>query len=733
MELIEQLPLREIHFLNTFTINDIKKYSNCKNDKERKEKLDILKEFCKTNIKTLGQTKRIYSYSLTTIQSTGGRLYCGNSVQGLPKAIRGLLMKHTTDIDMKNAHPVILKYVCNKHNIRCPMLNEYVLNRDVILNEFENKDDGKALFLSAINDCKINKKEKNKTFKQFDEEMKIIQQQITSRPEYQNIKSSVPDDKKYNWNGSAINRILCMYENMILQSCISALNKRGINIQVLMFDGLMVNGNYYDNNDLLQYITDEVNKDFQGLNMVWTYKEHSNLIQIPDDYVVSNNINKQTEELINSFEKISSEFELTHCKIINKGFFIKETPEKLHIMSKSHIISAYENMIYQKIDKNNEVVECNFINDWIKNNPQQRCYDDIDCFPNVTECPDNIFNTWRPFAMELITEYKEMPNELKMMRNHIKILCGNDSLVADYIEKWIAQMIQFPEIKSICPTFISKQGAGKGTFMGLICAMIGESKYFETTTPSRDVWGDFNSRMSDSFFINLDELSRKESMECEGKIKGLITNPRMTINEKGIKQYAIKSFHRFAGTTNNEDPIKTTKDDRRNLIINASNELIGNTEYFNKWNELMKDVNFIKTCYEYFKGIPDMENFNKIPLPQTEYQNDMKDASISPIEMWIKDYVLEHYYETQIETFGSILFELFKSWCKKCGLEYNLTLSAFGLRLKRLNINGIEKGKHTNKGETKIFNIAVLKEHFKLIDIVKDTSEDNENYSDDGM
>jgi phage/plasmid-associated DNA primase len=264
--------------------------------------------------------------------------------------------------------------------------------------------------------------------------------------------------------------------------------------------------------------------------------------------------------------------------------------------------------------------------------------------------------------------------------------------------------------------------------MGLIGAMIGESKYFETTTPSRDVWGDFNSRMADSFFINLDELSRKESIECEGKIKGLITNPRMTINEKGVKQYAIKSFHRFAGTTNNEDPLKTTKDDRRNLIINVSNELIGNTTYFNKWNELMKNVNFIKTCYEYFKSIPDMQNFNKIPLPQTEYQLDMKDASISPIEMWIKSFVLDNYYETAVELLGSKLFELFKSWCKQCGMDYNLTLPAFGLRLKRLNVNGIEKGKHTNKGETKIFNIAVLKDHFKLIDIVKDTNEDDENY-----
>ena len=62
--------------------------------------------------------KREYKYSSDTPDNMGGRLYSGNSVQGLPKLIRGFLMKHTTDIDMKNAHPTILLYVCKLHDIK---------------------------------------------------------------------------------------------------------------------------------------------------------------------------------------------------------------------------------------------------------------------------------------------------------------------------------------------------------------------------------------------------------------------------------------------------------------------------------------------------------------------------------------------------------------------------------------------------------------------------------------
>lgn len=340
MELIERLPLREIHYLNNFTINDIKEYLSCKNDKDRKEQLSQLQAFCKSVIGTNGQTKRIYSYSLSTPQSLGGRLYCGNSVQGLSKPIRGLLMKHTTDIDMKNAHPVILKYVCKKHNIRCPMLTDYVSNRDEILTNFGNKEEGKIAYLCAMNSNELNKKIKNKDFKAFDEEMKFLQNQISSLPDYQEIRSMVPSDKKYNWNGSTMNRVLCMYENMILQSCISALNKRSIEIQVLMFDGLMISGNYYDNSELLEYITQSVERDFPELGMIWCYKEHSDIIKIPASFEIesiSNRLYAQNDLEARDLVYASIKDDIVYCN------------ETIYYRGKDHIWSSDNKSIKDKI------------------------------------------------------------------------------------------------------------------------------------------------------------------------------------------------------------------------------------------------------------------------------------------------------------------------------------------------------------------------------------------------
>ena len=128
----------------------------------------------------------------------------------------------------------------------------------------------------------------------------------------------------------------------------------------------------------------------------------------------------------------------------------------------------------------------------------------------------------------------------------------------------------------------------------------------------------------DSFLICLNELSKKDTTQAEGKIKGLITDPTIMINRKGIDQIQIKSYHRFIITTNSTEPINTSKDDRRNLIIRCSDDLINNKKYFNKLYEYLEDINVIRTCYDYFKNLEGLATFNNLPIPKTSYQNELK-------------------------------------------------------------------------------------------------------------
>ena len=417
----------------------------------------------------------------------------------------------------------------------------------------------------------------------------------------------------------------------------------------------------------------------------------------------------------NTFEIVSTKFEETHCKIINKSIFVHHTKDKITPLSRYQLKTSYENMTYDKLRGDFQIVKCNFINDWLINNTKQKCFQDMGCYPTGIECPESHFNTWTPFAMEFVTEYEPNLAGKDFILEHIKILCNHEEQIYDYIIKWIAQMIQYPAIKTICPILISKQGAGKGTLLKLIEKMIGSNKYFETTDPARDVWGDFNGQMVDSFFVNVNELSKKDTIACEGKIKGLITDTKLTINTKGVTQYEIQSYCRFMITTNNGDPFNTADDDRRMVIIRSSDEKIGNKDYFDTLHKYIEDMNVIKTCYEYFKSIADMDKFHKLPLPCTEYQSNLKELSCSPIESWVKQLVYDNWNEPSIELSSKDAYTSFKNYCKKhSDSKYEISSVKLAVRLKNLKINGIEKGRHTNSGNTTLYLIPNLKTHFKL-------------------
>jgi len=427
------------------------------------------------------------------------------------------------------------------------------------------------------------------------------------------------------------------------------------------------------------------------------------------------NFNEVYGKNLSTFDECMKEFEKTHCKITNKAIFIKQTPDVNIVMSKQMIKASYEHMVYSIYNKDKDTTETkNFIDYWMRNNPLQRCYEDVGVYPSDITAPSNIYNMWRPFAMEAIETYNKCSDELEIILKHVKIMCNNEDIVYNYIILWIAQMIQFPSVKTICPTLISKQGAGKGTFIHILSKMFGKEKVFETTNPSRDVWGDFNGRMAGTFLINMDELSKKDTVESEGKIKGLITSPSLTINNKGANQYDIQSYHRFIITTNKEEPIKTTTDDRRNLIIRSSDELIGDKDYFEKIYEMLEKPDVVKTCYEYFKSLTEVGEFSKMPIPTTTHQRGLKLLSICPIVNWLTSFTYEHYHDVEILLLCTDMFEHFSKYCQKQELEYKINSTAFGIRLNRLEFNGIVKYGHSKKGTLYKLNIEMLKENLGI-------------------
>lgn len=734
MEFNEQIDIQRLKFIKSLSPKQLNNIldKNGISKKDRKSTLNQIINYVNKMIKSEGQFKHIYNY---TLNQNSGRLYCGSSIQMLPKPIRGLLFPENTDYDMCNAHPTILKYLCDKHEIPAEYLDYYVNNRDDVLDDGDS-DNIKKTILKSINYEKRNRKLVG-YLKELDLEIKKIQKKIIKIDEYSDLIKDIPENKRYNFNGSAMSRILCFYENELLQTMIHTVNVNNLQISAPMFDGLLVDGT----NDICQELEQDLNNKFPGLNMKIKIKANDDSIVFDESLINEggSNFNEIIQYMIDNnlynYEDTKSNFEKSHCKIIDSSIFFKEritNGDKSFItFSEGNIRISYKHMKYC-FPKQDDTGQWDlkykaFIDEWLKDDTV-RCYDNVDVVAPPNKCPVNTLNLWIPFTFsnKRFDKYTHKPVELDFILNHMKILCDNDPVVTDYFIKWVAQMIQYPGIKTICPTFISKEGSGKGTFIKLLSRLMGDKKIFETTTPGRDVWGSFNNIMLNCFLVNLNELSKHETLEADGKIKALITDKALTINSKGQNAICVNSNHRFLISTNKEEPVNTSKDDRRNVIIRCSDELIGNNVYFEKINKMIEDDNVVKTFYEYLMAVPNLMEFNRFPRPITEYQQNLVSLSKQPIELFIEDLVIENIDEYEMQITTKELFDLFKIFIKNNQYNYECSYQKFNCRLFRYKYNGLTT-KHSRYGNIKIFNIDILKKELNLDFRENNQTEDEQN------
>ena len=86
-------------------------------------------------------------------------------------------------------------------------------------------------------------------------------------------------------------------------------------------------------------------------------------------------------------------------------------------------------------------------------------------------------------------------------------------------------------------------------------------------------------------------------MEAKGKSKYLVTKPSTPCNMKG-GMFEVESYHHFTNPASSEEPIKSKKDDRRNLSIRCSDEKKGDYAYFDKDFGILEKEGAIKSLFK---------------------------------------------------------------------------------------------------------------------------------------
>ena len=153
-----------------------------------------------------------------------GRFYAVGqlSLQSIPREVRHTIAREFyVDIDIKNAHPVILAFLCKQRGIKCKYLKKYNKDRDERLASLSSdKEQAKGAILSMINGGRKAKHELAfwpPWLNRFSSELKAIHSAFATDAAFKVFKKHNSETKKgYNMEARYMNTLLCDFENNIL-------------------------------------------------------------------------------------------------------------------------------------------------------------------------------------------------------------------------------------------------------------------------------------------------------------------------------------------------------------------------------------------------------------------------------------------------------------------------------------------------------------------------------------
>ena len=693
----DEYNLQNVKNLLFLTDDDLLHYTNYKDydDDANKIYIKVIKQSLK-QILLSNKSQNKVSYEIKDCN----RLYSKNnkSLQYYSNNIlHYILPNNSYEVDMSNCNPQILLYLFKKYDLNYSELQNYCDNRNTlleksnltksfVLKEF-NKDKPKKHNIKWLDDL-LQEINNNKALIYTEEQDKINKSYIEYRKRAGNFLSSM------------VCSIIWYYENKILMEA-TKLYK----CIVPRFDGF-----YTDENvdiEKLNLITKEY-------NITWTKKN------ITKSIILENNTNKSK-----NYDDVEFNFNLNHFKVISNAAFIRKNSEiEIELLTTKQIIESYKHLHYELYNIKEDRIEnkC-FIDKWIKANPNMITFDKMDYYPNPNDCPNNCYNLWKKFDVELIKEYEYVEEDLEFLLHHIKVLCGNNEEVYNFVIKYIAHLFYKPEEKiGKMILFASVEGTGKSMFYSLLKYMIG-TRFYSIGDVKKNLLGNFNSALLNSYVINLEEVDYFSTKENADILKNLITETDLEVNKKQEDAKMIKSVHRFIGNTNHTTfPLKISANDRRYCIIRSSDENKGNSEYFTKLNKIVKSKNLQATFYKYLSNI-DIDDFISSKIPQTEYLNELKESFESPLLDFIKDLLINTndkiIYESSYD-----LFRLFKKFLTNtnCKIGVDWSIKKFGLEMNEFIKTGnyLERIKKCGRNKYKI-DVDKAKELYDLID-EEDTS-----------
>lgn len=330
---------------------------------------------------------------------------------------------------------------------------------------------------------------------------------------------------------------------------------------------------------------------------------------------------------------ISTELEL----YMNRYFAMIETEQVIYVKTvinnelrlKVYNIASFRSLypaanVTTIIDSTVDTTACQY---WLRSQ-QHASFSGIDIAISTDDDTLNLFSGLLGTRDSLKDVDKE--EALLLLKHIYEVWCKRNDVYMEYLLGWLAHSVQYPCIKmKVALALMSVEGAGKGIIVEKMRAIYG--KHFKSLN-MESVTGQFNGQLLDCLLLFLDEAVYSGDKASIGKLKKLITEPTIEINQKYVNGYITNNKMNIIIATNNVWAAPVERTDRRYFVLECSSEhatgSAEDTAYFDRLAAIKPEA-FLKYLLEL-----DISGFRPTQVPITDAHRIQKEIGLDAVSLW---------------------------------------------------------------------------------------------------
>lgn len=235
---------------------------------------------------------------------------------------------------------------------------------------------------------------------------------------------------------------------------------------------------------------------------------------------------------------------------------------------------------------------------------------------------------------------------------------------------WVAHQYQHPGVP--LPTAVwlisVEQGIGKTLFGDLLRNLLGQPN--TTAANAAELKGDWSDWLVGKTLVIADEINVIERQSFYATIKRWIGSPTIAIRQRNVGQYEIPATANWLFLTNELRPINLDAADRRNMMIEATNDLVAANMIIDRIRPILMDqVRKMAAIAELGAWLDQIQvdiALIRRALP-TDLKDDIIDTTRSTTDRWIAEMIEAGRWKIgQFVPFNE-LFDWYQNWAVSTG------------------------------------------------------------------